>query len=544
MASVSTALLTILPLTAFAFHETVLRRVEIDHLTLPILAVASIVYLITTCFIGIVQTTTLYLIFWTSLWTYIGLYRVFFHPLREYPGPLGARLSKWYTVKNVIETRWHWHRVQQDLQKQYGDYVRTGPRELSIFDPEAVQALLGFQSKTSKGPFYDVMEKSLHLNRDRPWHRQRRKIWDNAMKKSLSDFAPHIEEICDQLLDRLREARGKPVPLLETMTYFSYDVMSALAFGKPMGFTTGGSSAVADSILNTFTQGLSAMGIMYHMPWMMNALGVLTSLAGPLKDWTDWSVSQMKARMAVSSEHTFLPIKCTDITQIKDASPDLIGELIENTSNDDAGRALLYGESRLIISAGSETTSSSLTFVFMQLATHPHYMRAVREEHRANLTDYHCSRPLPLLDAVINESMRLWPSIFFAPQRVTPPEGLTINGHFIPGNMIVQIPPFVLDRDARNFVRPGDFLPERWTTKPELVINKSAFLPFSTGPYSCVGKTLAYMELRSVIRRVVNEFDVVLPEGFVAEEYWNGIRDHFTAGPPKQEVRFVRVEDH
>ncbi|KAJ4407521.1 hypothetical protein N0V91_003789 [Didymella pomorum] len=408
------------------------------------------------------------------------------------------------------------------MQKQYGDYVRTGPRELTIFDPGALQALLGPQSKTTKGPFYDILDKSLNLNRDRVWHRQRRNVWDNAYKKSLPYATPQIEDVCDRLLDRLRKVAGKPLLLLEIMTYFSYDVMCALAFGKPPGYTAGESSADAEHILNTLTQGISAMGIMYHMPWLMNALAVLTSLAGPMKDWTDWSVSQVKARMA-----------------IKNGPVDLMGELIKNTSDDDAGHALLYGDSRLIISAGSETTSSALTFVFMHLALYPHYMRAIREEHRANLSDYHCSTPLPLLDAVINESMRLWPSIFFATPRVTPPEGLTINGHFIPGDMIVQIPPFSLTRDARSFVRPDDFIPERWTTKPELILNRSAFFPFLIGPYSCVGKTLAYMELRSVIRRVINEFDVILPEGFVAEEYWDGVKDHFTAGPPKQEVSFV-----
>lgn len=130
----------------------------------------------------------------------------------------------------------------------------------------------------------------------------------------------------------------------------------------------------------------------------------------------------------------------TNMFQLKDAPPDLIGELIKNTSENEEGRALLYGESRLIISAGSETTSTALTFVFMQLATHPHYTHAIRAEQRATISTYHCSRPLPLLDAVINESMRLWPSVFFASQRVTPPEGLTVNGQFIPGNMIVQVP--------------------------------------------------------------------------------------------------------
>lgn len=105
------------------------------------------------------------------------------------------------------------------------------------------------------------------------------------------------------------------------------------------------------------------------------------------------------------------------------------------------------------------------------------------------------------------------------------------------------MPPFAINRDARNFVDPDSFIPERWTDRPGLVLNKSAFNPFSTGPYNCVGKGLAMMELRSVVRRVVNEFDLVLPEGFVEQAYWDAIKEHFTAGPPRQLVRFVRTKE-
>jgi cytochrome P450 len=178
----------------------------------------------------------------------------------------------------------------------------------------------------------------------------------------------------------------------------------------------------------------------------------------------------------------------------------------------------------------------------MHLATRPEYMYALRKEFRANESTYHCQRPLPLLDAIINESMRMWPSVFFPAQRVTPPEGLTINGHFIPGDMIVQIPPFALYHDSRNFAKPDEFIPERWIDRPELILRKDAFIPFMTGPYSCAGKGLAMMELRSVVGRVVNEFDVKVPEAFDEGKYWEGIKDHFTAGAPKQDVRFVRVE--
>lgn len=147
-----------------------------------------------------------------------------------------------------------------------------------------------------------------------------------------------------------------------------------------------------------------------------------------------------------------------------------------------------------------------------------------------------------MLEAVINESMRIWPSVFWGSQRVTPPEGMTINDHFIPGNTIVNMPLFPLFRDPRNFVRPDEFIPERWNSRPELVLNKGAFIPFSTGPYNCAGKALALMEMRSVVGRVLNEFDVVMPDGFNEQKYWDSIKDHFTAGPPKQWVKFLRAK--
>jgi cytochrome P450 len=229
--------------------------------------------------------------------------------------------------------------------------------------------------------------------------------------------------------------------------------------------------------------------------------------------------------------------------QVKDSKPDLVSHLLDNTSDDATGRALLYGESRLIITAGGETTSTALTFVFIHLATRPKYMHALRKELQANASSYHCQRQLPLLDAIINESMRLWPSVFLYAPRATPPEGLTINSHYVPGDMVVQIPPFPMFHDPRYFIEPDVFIPERWLDRPELVLRKDAFNPFMTGPYNCAGKGMAMMELRSVVSRVISEFDVKMPEGFDEKKFWNGVKDQATAGVPKQDVLFVKVEN-
>jgi hypothetical protein len=202
------------PLSAITLHELVLRRVEVDHLAIPIAVTSSVAYWTFVHYSGFVFATAIAASFWIPLWLYMGAYRAFFHPLRNYAGPFGARLSRWWTVKQNWDTDLHFHRVQQQLQKKYGDYVRTGrwnenhssdvdkliltrlgPRELTIFDVDAIPFVLGVQAKTSKGPLFDIMEKSMHLSRDKQFHRQRRRIWDNAVKTSkcdlCSDRAPY-----------------------------------------------------------------------------------------------------------------------------------------------------------------------------------------------------------------------------------------------------------------------------------------------------------------------------------------------------------------
>jgi hypothetical protein len=126
MESISTALLLLGPILAASLHELVLRRVEVDHMVLPSIVVSCVGYGTLAYYIHLGPATLLATSFWISLWVWIGAYRAFFHPLRHYPGPFAAKVSKWWTVKQNWDTDFHFHRTQQQLQKEYGDYVRTG----------------------------------------------------------------------------------------------------------------------------------------------------------------------------------------------------------------------------------------------------------------------------------------------------------------------------------------------------------------------------------------------------------------------------------
>jgi cytochrome P450 len=92
----------------------------------------------------------------------------------------------------------------------------------------------------------------------------------------------------------------------------------------------------------------------------------------------------------------------------------------------------------------------------------------------------------------------------------------------------VNVPPYIIHRDPKNFSPfPERFWPDRWLAahlrKPptflskrdlehfnvnDVTVNHSAFIPFSSGPANCVGKTLAILELRTVVSLLVRRFDI------------------------------------
>lgn len=119
------------PVLAVGFHSLVLRQHEVDHLTLAIIIGSCATYGVLAYYLQFGPATALYVSFWSSLWTWIAVYRIFLHPLRAYPGPFFARLSKWWVVKQSWDTNLHFHRTQQQLREVYGDYVRTGTYQIS-----------------------------------------------------------------------------------------------------------------------------------------------------------------------------------------------------------------------------------------------------------------------------------------------------------------------------------------------------------------------------------------------------------------------------
>ncbi|KAH7166464.1 cytochrome P450 [Dactylonectria macrodidyma] len=465
-----------------------------------------------------------------GIYTSVAAYRLLFHPLRRFPGPFLSGLTSLYPTYLLVR-RFHQFEEVQELHRKYGDIVRIGPSELSIANVNALHAIHSAQSPCLKGPWYNIFHPmhSVQSTRDVKEHARRRKIWDRGFgPKALRNYEPRVAQYTDLLLSRIQENAGKSMDASRWSNYYGFDVMGDLAFGKSFDMLKAGVAHSHMKLMHEATVFGTSFG---RFPWAFILTQSIPIVNIQWKKYVKWLTNQVKARAAAEPK-----------------LPDVFSWVLEayNTISNpsDQDKMHLLGDANLIVVAGSDTTSASITCTLFELATHPEICKSLQAEldeyFAVNTAAEHMTlSKLKYLQAVIDEGMRLHPAVPSGVQRMTPPQGLTIDGTFIPGNAIVQIPPYTLFRDPRYFGRPDEFLPERWTTQPELVTDGSAFVPFSMGKYSCVGKQLGLMEIRFVISQVLHRYDITLAPGQTADAFLEGIVDGFTLMCPKLEMVFT-----
>jgi len=203
----------------------------------------------------------------------------------------------------------------------------------------------------------------------------------------------------------------------------------------------------------------------------------------------------------------------------------------------------LNADARLVIVAGSDTTASTLTWLFYELCKDPPQLRKLQkavDEVAGGKDLLTCAdvANFPLLDGYVNEALRLHPAVPSGVQRETPPEGITIGDKYIPGNILIWQPIHAMQRDERYFKDAHKFMPERWLDEhqAEYIRDKRAFMPFSTGTYKCIGNNIAMMEMRVVTANLVRRFDISPAPGEDYSDIENKTKDTFTLTMGKFDV--------
>ena len=112
---------------------------------------------------------------------------------------------------------------------------------------------------------------------------------------------------------------------------------------------------------------------------------------------------------------------------------------------------MLQGDARLIIVAGSDTTSATITHIFYELAKHPEEVKKLREELKSLTVGLDTWNDIDIknasqLNGIINETLRLHPPVPSGVERTVPAEGAHVGDVFLPGGVEFRMPPYVIGR--------------------------------------------------------------------------------------------------
>ncbi|KAF4630617.1 hypothetical protein G7Y89_g7519 [Cudoniella acicularis] len=430
--------------------------------------------------LALLETITAVAAYFGMLFASMTLYRLTFHPLCSFPGPFMFRLSKLWHVFRVSPARKNYLILDQ-LHYQYGDFVRTGPSELTVFHPAVFEVIGGARTSCIKAPWYDMLYPMVAINsiRDKEGYAPRRRVWDTALNLK--------------------------------------------AFNKSFGMLDKHEWSGSVQLLRN---GLGILGFMTPAPWLAHVAFTFAPKSRLL-----WQ-SLVNFAKSMMGDRLYKDIAKKDVSYWMIEAERQKGEEL-NLNN-------LYGDAFAVIIAGSHTVATTLIFSLHGLAKNKHMQDRIRAEIKSLVSwdDVEGLGELTFFNAFLNETMRLYPVVPTGGIRMTKTEGITIGDTFIPPETTIVAPRYSLSRLESCFERASEFIPERWTTKPEMIKDKRPYNPFNNGRHSCPGKNLGLMEVRLCLSILISRFDIAFAPGESGTDVFMDMTDSFTANPGALNIMF------
>ncbi|KAL2847758.1 cytochrome P450 [Aspergillus pseudoustus] len=464
--------------------------------------------------------------------------------LSSIPGPFAAKFTDLWRYRSQ-NSPGHIARLLQ-LHRKYGKLVRIGPNHISTSDPAAVPIVYSTNPIWRKGPSYYG---AVPVSKNRPvptiigmgeaQHTAVRKSVGRAFTtNSLLDYEDSIEATGQDLIRVLSGQINAGTDMGMWLQFFAMDTLIRIAFSDSLGLL--GKGEDIDGTLGAVMARFDHWGQWGAMPsadYVFNKSRLATALKG-VGDSPLARVAQgmLQAREKDANKAAYKDL-CSKFLEGQAKYPELVRQ-------DE-----ILGIIMSTIGAGADTTAGTLTYTLYFLSKHPAAKLSLVQEIEENLSAGTLSRTpkwaevnrMVYLDAVLKESMRILPIASWGLDRVVPPSGATIAGHFLPGGTIVgcQIDAIQLDQDVYGKDSTA-FRPGRWLEANEDQRRRMdrAFLAFSAGKRTCTGVHIAWLEMKKTLPLLLMnfDFDLVDPD----QDVTNGIRVSAVKYPPPVPMRITK----
>ncbi|KAJ2499777.1 hypothetical protein GGI11_007932, partial [Coemansia sp. RSA 2049] len=342
----------------------------------------------------------------------------------------------------LIASGFMWKLARDDFA-QYGDIHIAMPNAVTVCDPDDIRVLLN-NSDVNKASHYKILrftgiDNTLSFLKTEDAlvrHRQMGPFLKSAYLSKMEDTimregVQSIKQKWDTLLDQSKTGSVE-VNYSDDVIIGVFAIISTLVYGKRIKELNDNSSMSASWIKRSLTF-LGIREMVLSLPSIISKplLYPWEHYYTRLSNYTHEAISQRK--------HYLRSLE--DSGKGSEQPVDLLQALIDaedTKSNSRLSYDELHAECLLMMHAGTETTSQTITTTIHLLLLHPQYLKKAVGEIRSQFSCDHvitykeCREQLPFLEACIFESLRLEPVTGGTLAREAPKGGLTIKEHFIP----------------------------------------------------------------------------------------------------------------
>ena len=391
--------------------------------------------------------------------------------------------------------------TRDQMVRDYGDpcsFPTAFGRMFVVTAPDGVKAIFTADTEifaaSAAEAFSGLLSMSVLVTHGAQHRRQRKLLAPPFHGARMRAYGQLMQRLAIEWGGRLTV--GQPVAMIDTTQAITLDVIIEAVFGVDAAPGHGQSDRVAEFRRELLALLAAFSPLVFVKPLQHEMFG--------LSPWA-------KFRRSYDALGRLVLTVANERRQNAADRQDILSLLL--SAKDEDGQGLsdreILDQLLTIVLAGHETTAVMLAWAMYLLHGNPDTLGRLREEF-ATLpadADPEAIAKLPYLEAVINETLRLYPPVHVIHRRLLAP--MTLCGYNLPAGTVVAAGAYATHRLADIYPDPDRFVPQRFIDR---TYTPFEFLPWGGGARRCLGAAFAMYEMKLVLFALLTRYRFKLLE--------------------------------